>query len=425
VDAAEAVKFFRLAADQGHSDAQYNLGVCYLNGRGVAVDQAEAVRLWQLAADSGNESAARALLILTQGAPGTVIITEDDNEEEEEDEQEEGEEIDLVALRLKAGAGDSNARVLLGQCYEHGWAGVEINMVEASKLYLMAAMQGNPRAQLVLAMSYAGNTSTERDAAQMIRWYRMAADQGLAEAQSNLGEHYHYGIDVPVDVAEAARLYRAAAAQDFGYAQLNLAVCLRKGQGVAVDLAEARRLADTAVAAGFDVVDIDRGEMVITFANGQGNSLHNAEHLIDWCRMYADRGNAEAQCVLGHCFRAGHGVPPDAAEAVRLYTLAADQGDGIGRLSLATCLAEGAGVPAADKAAAQRLYALATADGWELTGLEQMEGSDHRFKASFANEAEHMFESREEATRFCRLAADNGNTAAKQALAESLAQAEE
>ena len=41
-DDAEAVRWYRLAADQGHAGAQYNLGVMYANGEGVVEDDAEA-----------------------------------------------------------------------------------------------------------------------------------------------------------------------------------------------------------------------------------------------------------------------------------------------------------------------------------------------------------------------------------------------
>jgi TPR repeat protein len=52
-DYAEAVKWFRLAADQGHAGAQHNLGGMYGNGTGVAQDFTEAARLFKLAADQG------------------------------------------------------------------------------------------------------------------------------------------------------------------------------------------------------------------------------------------------------------------------------------------------------------------------------------------------------------------------------------
>jgi TPR repeat protein len=48
---------YRLAADQGNTNAQYGLGVCYRSGTGVGQNHAEAVRLWRLAADQGNAQA--------------------------------------------------------------------------------------------------------------------------------------------------------------------------------------------------------------------------------------------------------------------------------------------------------------------------------------------------------------------------------
>ena len=56
-DEAEAVRWYRLAADQGDADAQLNLGVMYDNGRGVLKDEAEAVRWYRLAADQGDAAA--------------------------------------------------------------------------------------------------------------------------------------------------------------------------------------------------------------------------------------------------------------------------------------------------------------------------------------------------------------------------------
>ena len=56
-DDAEAVKWFRKAAEQNYADAQYNLGVCYDSGEGVAKDEIEAYKWWLLAAGHGNDDA--------------------------------------------------------------------------------------------------------------------------------------------------------------------------------------------------------------------------------------------------------------------------------------------------------------------------------------------------------------------------------
>jgi TPR repeat protein len=56
-DYAEALKWFRLAAEQGYASAQYNLGDMYRKGNGVLQDYAEAVKWWRLAAEQGYASA--------------------------------------------------------------------------------------------------------------------------------------------------------------------------------------------------------------------------------------------------------------------------------------------------------------------------------------------------------------------------------
>jgi TPR repeat protein len=56
-DYAEAVRLYRLAADQGHAVAQSNLGYMFQHGQGVAQDRAEAIRWYRLAAAQGHARA--------------------------------------------------------------------------------------------------------------------------------------------------------------------------------------------------------------------------------------------------------------------------------------------------------------------------------------------------------------------------------
>jgi TPR repeat protein len=49
-DYAEAVNWYRKAAEQGNAEAQYNLGFMYYEGQGVPQDYAEAVKWWSRAA---------------------------------------------------------------------------------------------------------------------------------------------------------------------------------------------------------------------------------------------------------------------------------------------------------------------------------------------------------------------------------------
>ena len=55
----EAVKLFRMAAEQDHADAQFHLGGMYGLGRGVAVDYVEAYMWVSLAAAHGVDTEPR------------------------------------------------------------------------------------------------------------------------------------------------------------------------------------------------------------------------------------------------------------------------------------------------------------------------------------------------------------------------------
>ena len=57
-DFQTALKEWKPLADQGLAGAQFNLGIMYANGRGVVEDDAEAVRWYRLAADQGHRLAA-------------------------------------------------------------------------------------------------------------------------------------------------------------------------------------------------------------------------------------------------------------------------------------------------------------------------------------------------------------------------------
>jgi TPR repeat protein len=60
-DSVRAVGWYRRAADQGHADAQYNLGFMYLLGEGVPSDPKEGLRWLLCAADQGDKSSFRLL----------------------------------------------------------------------------------------------------------------------------------------------------------------------------------------------------------------------------------------------------------------------------------------------------------------------------------------------------------------------------
>ncbi len=63
-DEAEAVKWYRKAAEQGVANAQTFLGLMYADGRGVVRDELEACKWWLLASAQGEENAKKIISII-------------------------------------------------------------------------------------------------------------------------------------------------------------------------------------------------------------------------------------------------------------------------------------------------------------------------------------------------------------------------
>jgi TPR repeat protein len=58
------LKWYRKAAEQNFAQAQYDLGLCYANGEGVAKNHVEAYKWWTLSANQTNADAKKYLSVL-------------------------------------------------------------------------------------------------------------------------------------------------------------------------------------------------------------------------------------------------------------------------------------------------------------------------------------------------------------------------
>jgi len=157
---ADAVRAFRIAAEKGNAKAQFLLGACYYNGKGVERDVDEAVRWTRKAAEQGYVE----------------------------------------------------AQCSLGCTYADG-NGVDKDMAEAARWFRKAAKEGYAGAQLNLGRCYATGEGVEKDKEKAAKWIRKAAEQGLAEAQWAMAGCYAGGEGVEKDMNEAVRWARKAARQ--------------------------------------------------------------------------------------------------------------------------------------------------------------------------------------------------------------------
>jgi len=126
---AEAVRWYQLAADRGDPDAQYYLGLCYEEGRGIPANKQKAFELFY-------KSAAR---------------------------------------------GRARAQ------YRVGWAYAESkNWGEASKWIQKAVDQGYSSAQYTMGISYLKGRGVPKNERKGIELLTAAAKQGLKQATDEL-----------------------------------------------------------------------------------------------------------------------------------------------------------------------------------------------------------------------------------------------
>ena len=165
----EAIKWYKLAAEQGDVLAQSSLGVCYANGRGVSEDYEEAVKWYKRAASQGYDIAQYNIGFCYYGGRGV----EQDYEE---------------AVRwweMAAEQGDTDAQYALGRCYLNG-KGVNVDCEKAVKWWKKAAEQGMAVAQHDLGVSYANGRGVNEDFEEAIKWLARAARQGYEEAKQKV-----------------------------------------------------------------------------------------------------------------------------------------------------------------------------------------------------------------------------------------------
>jgi uncharacterized protein len=191
----EAEKWWRLAAGQGHVEAQSNLGGMYGIGMGgVRQDYKEAAKWNRKAAEQNFANAQYNLGINLQKGLG---VAQDYAEA-------------LKWYRKAAEQGHARAKTQIGEMYSKGW-GVRQDNKEAFKWYKEGAEQGDPYAQFYLAIAYDNGEIVPRDDKEAIRWFRAAAEKGIANAQIRLGIKYYKGEGVSQDYVQGYKWFYIAA----------------------------------------------------------------------------------------------------------------------------------------------------------------------------------------------------------------------
>jgi TPR repeat protein len=181
-------------ANQGNSNAQFDIGSMYQNGRGVTPDRTKAIDWYRKAAAQQNDKAISRLKLLQA------------NEERFRKES------------ASASNGNPESQYKLGNMYTEG-VGTNIDLKKAAEAYEQSANQGYVKAEYKLGLIYYEGTGVKASKKTAYKWFRKAADKNYAAAQYYLGKMFASGEGVKRNYNTSLEWYTKAVDGGFNQAR--------------------------------------------------------------------------------------------------------------------------------------------------------------------------------------------------------------
>ena len=161
------VRWIKRAAQRGHAEAQFVMGLMFSAGIGVPVRPGRAARWYRKAAAQGIAEAHSRLGFMH--------------------EMGEGVKQDKVLARklyLKGfGLGDTGAPFRIAGLYSLGEGGLPKDRREAHRWELIGAQFGDPRSQSIVASDFINDTSVEKDTEKSVYWSGRAIETYLERGE--------------------------------------------------------------------------------------------------------------------------------------------------------------------------------------------------------------------------------------------------
>ena len=279
---AASASRLRKPAGEGGAEAQYQLGLAYINGDGVKQDYKLALN-W---------------------------------------------------IRKAVAQGHVKAQGILGVMYELGY-GVPKNISEAKKWYLKSAEQNNPDAEFYLGNLY----FSLNDYSQAFDCWKRAAQHRHVASMTNLAYLVEVGAGVQQDIGKAVELYKIAADLGDAKAKENLS---RLGISYTPQQQTTQTFQSQSQTKAYkpqNYKDINslyqaakNGNASAQYqlaeayfrGNGIGQDYQQARY---WYQQAAEQNLVEAQYTLGMMYYQGAGTEKNYVQAEYWFTRAAENGD--------------------------------------------------------------------------------------------------
>ena len=229
-DYKEAIRYYKLSAEQGDTDGLFSLGISYRDGEGVEKNYNEAFKYLKLAADKGDMD--------SQAEIGQMYLNKDYGAQDYNEA--------FKYLKLAADQGDEDSIIDVGEMYYKG-LGISQNYNEALKYFKLAADKDFNKGLYYIGNMYENGYGVPQNLSEAVKYYELASEKGSilanealnrinkkskdtskddsdfkAEIYYKLGKQYENGDRLPKDLNAAIFSYKKAA--DKGHSDARLAL---------------------------------------------------------------------------------------------------------------------------------------------------------------------------------------------------------
>ena len=330
-DAAQAAKWYEKLANADDAEGQYQLGMLYLRGVGVARDVTRAAELLQRASENDHGTAR-----VYGECCGRIVDLEDGVSYGDAYAMgwmaeeymnlglllDDGDVFFAEALRLAEAAGEIPAALwVLGQSHEHG-LGVEEDTETAIKYYERGCALEHPGCLHSLGKFYLHGDYLIGDVEKGIAMCLRSAELGFGPAMLTMGDCYHFGEGVPSSMKSAVAWYEKYLETHEDKELLRQVMHIRSVAGLADDLGmaapfEMQTEEDNDPFGGFSIFGggdpFAKGSLMsgepdfgaFDFFGGESFSVTpeagTTEPMFDdliWTRLRAEAGDEEAVAML-------------------------------------------------------------------------------------------------------------------------------
>lgn len=188
------------------------------------------------------------------------------------------------------------------------------NFTRAFELYQMAARNGSTAGQNGLGEMYYYGNGVAKNKEEAAKWFQLAADKEMPEALCNLGNMYHKGEGgIKKDDSKAVQLFRKAG--DMGYAE----AWFRLGSEFSYGDSKVRNFYRKGAKLGHAGCQSGIAWYYLS-------EFYEYDEALRWYTMAANQGWPMAQYNIGVMYEKGLGMDKDLQKAFSMYLAAASNG---------------------------------------------------------------------------------------------------